>query len=183
MMPPALPHVFLRHPPIPQAQGLCYGRTDYALPAATYTAAAAALRERHAGLDAMPILCSPARRCRDLALTLAFSRAHEQPLRSDARLLEMDFGAWETRAWSSLPRIELDRWAADIAGYRPPEGECFADVVARVAEALAELRTPHAIVTHGGVIRAAWHLLGGMPIAEAASLHIHYLEPITVMAN
>jgi alpha-ribazole phosphatase len=183
MMPRALPHVFVRHPPIPQAQGLCYGRTDYGLPATTYVTAATALRERHTGLDALPILCSPARRCRDLALALALHHAREQPLRSDARLLEMDFGRWEGRAWSSLPRVELDRWATDVAGYRPPEGECFVDVIARVGEALTELRAPHTIVAHGGVIRAAWHLLGGVPIAEAASMRIDYLEPITITAR
>lgn len=182
-MPFAVPHVFLRHPPVPQAQGLCYGRTDYALPAATYAAAAAMLSARCPGLDAMPILYSPSRRCRELAFALASNGAHAQPLRSDERLLEMHFGRWEGRPWSSLPRIELDRWAVDIAGYRPPEGECFADVIARVSEALAGFTTPHTIVTHGGVIRAAWHLFGGVPIAQAAALPIAYLDPIVIAKN
>ncbi len=99
---------------------------------------------------------------------------------ADMRLLEIDFGDWEGRAWSDLPRAQLDLWAADVAGYRMPGGESFADVVARVGEALTDLREPHLIVSHGGVIRAAWHLLGGLPIADAAALQIAYARPFLI---
>jgi broad specificity phosphatase PhoE len=160
-------------------------------------AVAPALRD---ALQRLPILSSPAQRCLGLANALHRLRmparkngatddaeknnpamkipAMNCPMPAiDARLLEMNFGDWEGCAWSDVPREQLDLWALDVVGYRPPGGESFADVIARVGDALAGLREPHLIVTHGGVIRAAWHLLGGKPLADAAALHIAYATP------
>ena len=58
------------------------------------------------------------------------------------------------------------------------DGECFDEVVMRVGAVLAPLRAPHLIVTHAGVIRAAGHLLGGRPVAEAAAIEVPHLQPI-----
>jgi alpha-ribazole phosphatase len=173
-------HVFLRHPPLPQMRGLCYGRRDIALAREVFAEAAAALRAMH-GRDALwrlPILSSPAQRCLGLAQACASAAGGIHDVALDHRLLEMDFGDWEGQPWSSLPRPELDRWAEDVAGFRPPGGECFIDLVQRVAAALAELRRPHLIVTHAGVIRAAAHLIGAQPIVMAASLEIPHLHPM-----
>jgi alpha-ribazole phosphatase len=110
---------------------------------------------------------------------LARAIAGPRPVTIDARLQEMDFGAWEGQLWSALPRADLDRWAADVAGFRPPGGECFHDVLARLRDALNILRAPHLIVTHAGVIRAAQHALGGMPLLDAAAWPVPYFTPIT----
>jgi alpha-ribazole phosphatase len=179
----ALKHVFLRHPPIPQAKGVCYGRTDYALPAAVHADCAARLHRAHPELAALPIVCSPALRCRDLALALALHGDTERALHSDLRLLEMDFGDWEGQRWSALPRALLDAWAADVPGFAPPGGESFGMLIDRVNAALAALRTPHLIVAHAGVIRAAAHLLGGLPREIAAQREVAYLEPVSFAAD
>ena len=164
-------HVFIRHPPLRDVAGLCYGRRDLRIEAEDVAAAAATLQAQ----PALPILSSPAQRCLDLARAIAGPR----PVAVDGRLQEMDFGAWEGQSWSALPRDDLDRWAADVAGFRPPGGECFRDVLARLHDAFGALHAPHLIVTHAGIIRAAQHALGGMPLLDAAAWPVPYCTPIT----
>lgn len=173
-------HIFLRHPPLPQMQGLCYGRLDVSLEAQVFADAVATLRAMPdaAPLWRLPILSSPAQRCRGLAQACASTGEVVNEVALDPRLLEMDFGDWEGRPWAALPRAQFDRWAGDVAGFRPPGGECFDDLVRRVGAVLTELDEPHLIVTHAGVIRAAGHLLGARPVAEAAAIEVPHLQPI-----
>jgi alpha-ribazole phosphatase len=169
-------HVFLRHPPLPQMRGRCYGRLDIALSAETFASAAATLRTDAADppLWSLPLISSPAQRCRGLAQACADGRGFA----TDARLLEMDFGDWEGQPWADIPRDALDRWAGDVAGFRPPGGESFSDLIARVAAALDALQGPHLIVAHAGVVRAAAHLLGAVPREDAAAIDVPCLQPI-----
>ena len=124
--------------------GICYGRLDVA--AENVLVAAAALRaELPFGL---PVWSSPLVRCRMLADAL-----HDSPA-VDERLVEMDFGDWEGRAWDAITRAELDAWAADIAGYAPPGGESPLAVQRRALAFVAGLDVPEAVViTHAGVMR------------------------------
>jgi alpha-ribazole phosphatase len=127
----------------------------------------------HAALKAaglpgdMPVYSSPLRRCSELALRL---RPHS--LRIDSRLAEMNFGAWEMRAWSDIPRAEVDAWAADLANYRPGGGETVHEVAARVTAFIDELRASgHAavlVVCHAGTIRLTSALFSGLPPSQAA---------------
>lgn len=175
-------HVFLRHPPLPQLQGWCYGRRDDDPPPGAHTQAAHALHTSYPQLLRLPVLCSPARRCRGLAEALCAHTGNSLTTRSDPRLWEMDFGAWEGQRWDALPRSLLDQWAADVAGFHPPGGECFRDVVARVRDCLRTLETPHLIVTHAGVVRAAVHVLAGLSLTDAAAVEVPYLRPMVVVA-
>lgn len=168
-------HYFLRHPEIPEAQGRCYGQTDWPISDAQIAAAIGACV---GAIAAHPILCSPLLRCAEVARQLAaFWR--QGPPRQDARLAELSFGAWENQPWSAIDRGALTRWAEDIAHFRAPGGESFTELTARVADALRELSVPHVIVTHAGVVRAALHA-AGMPIAEAARVPVPYARPLRV---
>ncbi len=169
-------HVFLRHPPLPDHADLCYGRQDIALPPAVFEHASRLLRGT---LPAWPMLSSPAARC----IGLAYACAEQRPVRTDPRLQEMDFGAWQGLPWSQVPRPELDRWSADVCGYSPPDGESFLEVIARVRALLGELREPHVLVTHAGVIRAAMHLIEGLAPERAAAFVVPYAEPILLPAR
>lgn len=187
LLPPGAPlsadggPVFLRHPPLPQLQGVCYGRRDDDPPPGAHGLAAQALCAAHPRLLRLPLLSSPARRCRGLAEALcAQAGVGDGATRCDPRLWELDFGAWEGLRWDALPRAALDRWAEDVVGFRPPGGESFRDLVARVDDCLRTLDGPHLIVAHAGVIRAATHLLGGLPLAEAAAVEVPYLQPLRV---
>jgi alpha-ribazole phosphatase len=141
--------VFLiRHPRPAVAPDICYGASDVEL-AGDVLDCAARLR---AFLPArVALFSSPLRRCRRLAEAL-----HDAPS-YDARLREMDFGAWELRCWNEIPRAELDAWAAAPMTYAPPGGESVSAVSARVAAFLDErIRSgaeDFAAVTHAGVMK------------------------------
>lgn len=144
----------VRHTRPNVAEGLCYGRLDVGL-LDTFADEAAAL------LRALPevrrVVSSPLLRCRRLAEYIATMRA--LPLQVDQRLSEMDFGAWEGRPWSALPAGELDSWANDFMHARPHGGESVAMLQRRVDRALADWtarQEPVALVTHSGVIKAAF---------------------------
>jgi alpha-ribazole phosphatase len=145
--------ILMRHLRPAVAEGVCYGVTDLDL-AAGHEAALARVLERLPALDG--IATSPLRRCRLLATSIA--ARHDRVAEVDARLIEMDFGAWEGRPWSDIPRAELDSWAADFMGARPHGGESVAQLQARTQAAIAEYRARpghHLLVTHAGVIKAA----------------------------
>lgn len=134
--------LLIRHPAVLVAPGTCYGRLDLDLHP---DAAADAARLRAVIADtAGRVWTSPARRCRSLAGGNATV---------DARLRELDFGAWEGLAWDTVPRAALDRWAADPPGFAPPDGESGAALLFRVEAFHADLRAAGRdaiVVAHGG---------------------------------
>jgi alpha-ribazole phosphatase len=78
--------------------------------------------------------------------------------KTDPRLQEMDFGAWEGRAWQDIAPAELQAWTdgfATMPWAATVKAPC--QVMARVAEAFDELqgRADTLWITHAGVIRAA----------------------------
>lgn len=79
-------------------------------------------------------------------------------------LREVHFGAWEGRRFDAIPASEQERLARFLDGDSPaPGGEGFADMLARVALATAEIAqsaeqqamTDIVAVAHAGAIRAA----------------------------
>lgn len=149
----------IRHPQPLIEPGICYGQLD--VPAENPAATAERLRAglRPALPPAVSLWSSPLRRCRELAENLAEHLAAAAPGRRaslgiDARLMEMNFGAWEGRPWDSIPRGELDAWAADVDGYAPPGGESPAMLRRRALAFVADLPAgAHLVVTHAGIIR------------------------------
>lgn len=143
----------IRHTRPAVKPGICYGRTDLALPHTFAEEAEAVLAQLE---SAAALVSSPLSRCRALA-ELIGSALHLQPA-YDRRLQEMDFGTWEGQDWNDIPRTELDAWAADFLHARPHGGESVRTFVARVHEVLAELRkdgVSRLVVTHAGVIKAS----------------------------
>jgi alpha-ribazole phosphatase len=155
--------IVIRHPRPLGGDGICYGRSD--LPVAPHELAAV-----HAALPALPagapVFSSTLRRCAGLARLLS-----PQPV-FDARLAEMDFGAWELCDWGDIARAEVDAWAADVVHYRPGGGENVLDVATRVAAAMAAIAgcgAAHAVVVcHAGTMRLMAALAGGAPVEDAA---------------
>ncbi len=148
--------VLIRHTRVTVPAGVCYGRTDVAL-ADTFAVEAAALSAR---LPWAPLIVwtSPATRCRRLADWIAEGKQ----VHVDARLQELDFGAWEGRPWESFRGPESEAWALDPWRLRPPGGESGDEFIARVAAVRAEMLAAQAervaVVTHAGVQRI-WRLL------------------------
>jgi alpha-ribazole phosphatase len=153
----------VRHPQPDVAPGLCYGASDVPVRETELARVHAALAARGLPGD-LPVHASPLQRCVLLAERLAPGR-----VTYDARLTEMDFGAWERRAWSDIPRADIDAWTADLLHYRPGGAENVLDVARRVDAFRADLRAPHAlIVCHAGTIRLLAALHGGDPLEHAA---------------
>lgn len=89
------------------------------------------------------IVTSPLARCADVGAWLArWGWRH----RIDARLLELDFGAWDGRRWDEIGAAALDAWTHDFLHHRPGGGESLAALLAR-----AEVPPAAALaVGHGG---------------------------------
>jgi len=153
--------LLVRHPRPEVDPGICYGRSDVAVSLDEL------LRVRATLPSQLPTWSSPLQRCASLARVL-----NPPQLRFDARLAEMDFGAWELRSWDDIACIEVDAWAADLLHYRPGGGESVLDVARRVAAFLDDLyKEDHAevlVVCHAGTIRLLRALHAGLPLEAAA---------------
>lgn len=151
----------VRHAQVLLAPGTCYGALDVAADReATQHSAAALAGALPAGAR---IRTSPLQRCERLAHALLGLRP-DLTLQTDARLQEMNFGAWEGRRWSDITRSDIDAWTADFAGHAVGgHGESVRAVMARVARAFDELPAgPDTVwITHAGIIRAAQLLARG----------------------
>ncbi len=167
----------VRHPMPRRSAGLCYGRTDMPVDPDVLAAAAASLRSRipPGVLRRASIFTSPASRCLGLARELAAPCAPGLV----EELREMHFGAWEGLPWESVPRAELDAWAADVWTYRAGGGESAAMVArrwrrwaARLAANNAARGAPVIAVTHAGLIRVA--LAGAGRLGPGLSLDVPF---------
>jgi broad specificity phosphatase PhoE len=113
--------------------------------------------------------CSPLRRARETAETVA-ARIGLEP-RDDARLMETDAGDWTDRSFAEVQAQAPEMFAAFSAGdpaFGFPGGESFAEQGVRVAAALATIERgdlPALVVCHGGVIRIALHQRAGRAVA------------------
>jgi len=76
----------------------------------------------------------------------------------DDRWIELDYGDWDGKPISDLPKSTWERWRRDL-GVRPPNGETLQELGVRVREALGSLATEpddHVIVvSHVSPIKAA----------------------------
>lgn len=159
----------IRHPRPLVEDGICYGSTDLSVSAEAIGQALAALPDLPSGLRCFS---SPLRRCHDFALVLAQARGLTRPI-ADARLVEMHFGSWEMRSWSSVRHDEVDAWAADLVGYSPGGGESVLKAALRVRDFLRELQSggeDAVVVCHAGTIRLLRACCNHNDLA-AAALH------------
>ena len=130
------------------------------------------------GPVALVTLPCPALRCRQTAgalwpgLTPAL----------DAALWEQDFGDWDGRPLVDVPDLgPMTR--ADLALHRPPGGESFADVVARVIPPLSALGPGlTVVVAHAGTIRAGLSMALRDP-ADALGVEIAPLSATRIVRH
>jgi broad specificity phosphatase PhoE len=120
------------------------------------------------------IVASPLGRTMEtLRIALAAAGQPLAPFTTDRTLMEACFGDWEGL---TLREIERDHPAmlrereADKWGFVPPAGESYAALTERVSGWAAKLDAPTLVVSHGGVLRALLHLLGGLPSHDAPHL-------------
>jgi broad specificity phosphatase PhoE len=121
------------------------------------------------------VLCSPARRCNEFALSLATRRG--LPISVLPELAERNFGEWEGLAAHRIPATELTRFWDDPVGYTPPGGEPFALFRERVLtfwDRVCREADPFSlVVTHGGVMRIVLAEVLRMPPEAAILIEVH----------
>ena len=108
-------------------------------------------------------MCTPLSRTRRTAEALFAAGYPAQELEVQPGLIEQDLGEWQGLAHAELPPKLAGPahpfWP--VAGTeRPPGGESFAEVIARVGPTMEALAQSHpgeqlVVVSHGGAIRAA----------------------------
>ena len=133
-------------------------------------------------------LVTPLSRTRRTADAIARWRPSVPELVVEPGLIEQDLGDWQGLAHADLPpRLAKPAhpfWPV-AADERPPGGESFADVCARVGTTMERLAALHGgqevvAVSHGGAIRAAAaHALGLTP-AQALLFSVQNLS-VTVL--
>ncbi|SJM29584.1 histidine phosphatase family protein [Mesorhizobium delmotii] len=123
-------------------------------------------------------VASPMRRTRQTMERIrAAMRLDPRAYRTDPRLVEMSFGDWqgftfpelEARHLGSGRERRLDKW-----NFLPPgEGaESYQMLLERIKPWFDALDRPTVCVTHGGVVRALFRMVLGMPETEAANLDV-----------
>lgn len=158
--------ILVRHPKPLVDPGICYGSTDLEVaPAQLERTLAELAPQLPAGL---PVYASPLSRCAGLA-----ARLSDTPI-FDARLVEMDFGSWEMRAWDDIPRADIDAWAADLPNHRPGGAENVLEMATRIAAFHADLQRQLGddgeaiIVCHAGAMRLLSACHAGLAPLEMA---------------
>jgi alpha-ribazole phosphatase len=145
----------VRHPQPLVASGVCYGASDVLCSSEQQeTAARELLKVLPQGLQ---MISSPLQRCEHLAHFLCRLEP-DLAYKTDEKLAEMHFGAWEMKAWDAIAPEELKAWTDDFAAYRcGGSGESAGQFVQRVAQRLlcsAQSGEDEVWITHAGVIKA-----------------------------
>ena len=149
----------VRHAPVPNPEGTIYGQLDR--PADTGDDAAFQALAGTLPADAATVV-SALKRTQQTAEAIAAAAGRPAAWQVEPDLVEQDFGAWHGitpgEAYAAQGRRHPFWLCPGTA--RPPEGESFLDLMARVHPVLHRLSEAHlgkdvVAVTHGGVIRAA----------------------------
>ena len=123
-------------------------------------------------------VASPLRRTRE---TMEIAREAmglpPKDYRTDERLVEVSFGAWEGFTLKELKATEPERLAERKASkwdFIPPgeDAESYEILSWRVGSWLTSVERPTVCVTHGGVIRSLFRLIGDVAKEEAAEIPI-----------
>lgn len=158
----------VRHAQPVVAAGVCYGMSDLAADEADTLRAANALAVTVP--EGAYLLTSPLLRCEQLTQCLCGLRP-DLAYKTDARLVEMNFGCWEGQRWDAIPRAAFDQWMADFGSHAFGGVETVDALMQRVGavwdEALGR-SGPQVWITHAGVIRAATLIAQGVRQVRSA---------------
>ena len=121
-------------------------------------------------------IASPMTRTREtMEILRAAMGLHPPYYKTDERLRELTFGAWEGFTWREVVAREphgAKKRSANKWHFVPPDGESYAMLWDRVAPAIAAVERDTVMVSHGGVARVLIAHLGGISIDEAAEMNI-----------
>lgn len=164
----------IRHTSVKIESGICYGQTDVAL-ADDFTSAFEPIQSQ---LSTLPkntvIISSPLQRCLQLAKQLS----HGDPVITDKRIMELNFGEWEMQKWNDINQEVLQKWMNDYVNVVPPKGESFQALFERCQDfwenLIAKPCRTVIVVTHLGVIRALLAHVLEMPLQKSLCIQVDY---------
>ena len=121
------------------------------------------------------IVCSDLERCLQTAESIAGK--HGLQAEPDAGLREIDLGGWDGKTFSEIKASQpeaFEQRGRNLAGFRPPGGESFADLQTRVMPVLTAIMAQAtgnvAVVGHAGVNRVAFCHWLGLPLSSLFQL-------------
>jgi alpha-ribazole phosphatase len=171
--------ILVRHTTPAVSKGVCYGQTDLDVvdgfedEREVVLSKILALKsdEKQAVIYGSPLM-----RCAKLAHYLGAKL--DAIVHFEARLMELNFGAWENRAWNDLPQDDLMLWMNDFVTACPPDGESYEALNERVFTFLKSLQVADnqcvILVTHAGVMRALMAYAEGLSLAKAFDVKLEY---------
>ncbi|SBS26682.1 Phosphoserine phosphatase 1 [Marinomonas aquimarina] len=165
--------LLVRHPKPDVPKGQCYGQADVPI-VADWQQDAEAIRiwlRQQFPQHSWQFYHSPLQRTRLLAHAL-----HPDSIPVDA-LKEVDFGTWERRLWSDIPKVDIDAWLDNLVDHAPYQGETLAQLLSRVMAWFEEVKQADqdaVLVTHSGVIKVMLAALCGMPLAQCFRFNPSY---------
>ena len=174
------PSLFLmRHCHIEKNEEKRYiGHTDYELSAEGWQQAKV-WRHLLAGISFKQIITSDLKRAQDTAKIIvpnAISKVRLMP-----GLCEINLGDWENLSFKQVRETwpqKFEKRGQDLANFRPPGGESFADLQRRVLAGLIpvmERMQEHVLaIAHAGVNRVLICHILGMPLGKLFSLEQDY---------
>jgi len=177
---------WIRHAPVDHPVGRIYGAAD--VPALTADEPAFRALAKRLPENAVWVTTHLTRTRQTAEALRAAGAEVGVPLVEDA-FGEQSFGAWEGQTYDAIHRdVGTHRFWLAPARHRPPEGESFVDLIARVVPAIERLTEQYrgrdiVAVAHGGTIRAALsHALNVEPEAalriSTANLSLSRLDHI-----
>lgn len=173
---------WIRHAPVTRHAGRIYGQQDVPADFSGTDAAVAALAE--ALPERAALIASDLRRAVDTASAIATTGIEWTKSESDPAFREQHFGEWQGLSTSAFAELRdglaHGGWLAP-AFERPPGGESFADVIARVVPAVIRRTAENAgqdivAVAHGGSIRAALSYALGIDPESALAFSLDNLS-------
>ncbi|RUT79789.1 alpha-ribazole phosphatase [Ancylomarina longa] len=155
----------VRHTKVNVEKGICYGQKDVEL-IDTYPEELKVLKEKLTDIEFDAFYTSPLSRCKILAQDLYPDLAIE-----DTRLMELNFGDWEGKAWDEIKDPLLPIWMEDFVNKKCSNGESFVMLHDRVLNFWKELKSKDfqrvIIFTHGGVIRTIQAIANNIKLEDS----------------
>lgn len=164
------------------AEGRLQGQKDIpinALGQAQATRNGEALREIIGAADGYDFVASPLGRTRETMERIRAAMGLDpKAYRLDDRLKELSFGDWEgftTAEIKATDRERIRERSRQKWGFIPPgeDAESYEILSWRVGAWLSSVNQPTVCVSHGGVVRSLFRIVGNVDEDEASNMPIH----------
>lgn len=163
----------IRHTRVALSLEYSYGASDISLHS-EYIEDFKNVKEKINNLKNFEIHSSPLSRCKNLAEYLF----PNEKIHFDDRLVEFNFGDWELKKWSDIPKTEFDLWKEDFVNNKVPNGDSYFEVSNRVNQFIKEkilINENNKLITaHGGIIRPIISHFLGLGLENSFKLKIDY---------